>query len=86
MEERRNGVRGRRTEDLYARWNVRVRDTVIFVVGVVGVVNELFIVTEPRPSILIFLGSLIGVPFVMSADEKRNTERSAKKEGEGGEQ
>lgn len=77
MTERRNG-NGRRAEDLYATWNVRVRDTVIFVVGVVGVINELFIVFEPRPSILIFLGSLIGVPFVLGADEKRNIQRDVK--------
>lgn len=78
--ERRNDNPGRRAEDLYARWNVRVRDSVIFVVGVVGVVNELFIVATPRPSILLFLGSLIGVPFVMSADERRNVLRDRQKD------
>lgn len=75
MEDRRDGVNGRRAEDIYARWNVRIRDSIIFIVGVLGVINELFIVPDPRPSILIFLGSLIGVPFVLSADEKRTSER-----------
>lgn len=72
MKDRRHGVT-RRADDLYARWNVRIRDSIIFVVGVVGVINELFILPDPRPSILIFLGSLIGVPFILSADEKRST-------------
>lgn len=75
MPERRKENNNRRAEDLYATWNVKVRDTIIFIVGVFGVINELFIVENPRPSILIFLGSLIGIPFVMGADEKRNLER-----------
>lgn len=82
MEDRRRGVNGRRKDDLYAKWNVRVRDSIIFLVGVVGVVNELFIVPEPRPSILIFLGSLIGVPFVLSADEKRSESHGSSDERE----
>lgn len=86
VEDRRNGMKnGRRAEDIYARWNVKVRDSIIFLVGVTGVINELFIVPDPRPSILIFLGSLIGVPFVLSADEKRtvtdNEEKRDKEEG-----
>ncbi|MCA1781815.1 MAG: hypothetical protein LC679_06465 [Intrasporangiaceae bacterium] len=51
--------------------------------GVIGVVNELFLVNQVRPSILIFLGSLIGVPFVLSADEKRTTSRVEDGEQEG---
>ncbi|MCA1781984.1 MAG: hypothetical protein ABR616_05740 [Dermatophilaceae bacterium] len=82
--DRRDEVRpGRRAEDVYIRWNVKIRDTIIFVVGVVGVVNELFLVSQVRPSILIFLGSLIGVPFVLSADEKRTTSRVEDGEQEG---
>lgn len=54
---------------MWDRWDQRVRDTVLFTVGVVGVVNELFVVDEPRAYALIFLGSLIGMPFVLSADK-----------------
>lgn len=82
VEEERNGVNGRRAEDLYARWNIKVRDTILFVVGVIGVVNELFIVADPRPSILIFLGSLIGVPFVLNADEKRISSNGSERKKE----
>lgn len=71
-KDRRDEMRpGRRAEDVYLRWNVKIRDTIIFLVGVGGVINELWLVASPRPSVLVFLGSLIGVPFVMSADEKR---------------
>lgn len=71
-DERRTAVpRGRRREDLWLISDKKVRDFVLWLVGVAGVINELFIVPDPRPSALIFLGSLIGVPFVLGADEKR---------------
>lgn len=65
-----------RDQDMWSRWDKRVRDSIIFAVGVAGVVHELFIVAEPRASILIFLGSLIGVPFVLQADERRGNGRN----------
>lgn len=71
MAETRRGGPGRRDGDLYDKWNSRVRDVVLFLVGVSGCVYEIFLVPDPRPSILVFLGSLIGMPFVLSADEKR---------------
>ena len=49
----------------------RIRDAVIFVVGIGGIVNELFVLEQPRSVALVFLASLIGVPFVLSADERR---------------
>lgn len=64
-----------RDQDIWSRWDKRVRDSIIFAVGVAGVVHELFIVEDPRASILIFLGSLIGVPFVLQADERRGSGR-----------
>jgi len=48
-------------------WNQRARDTILFAVGVVGVINELFVVDEPRAYALLFLGSLIGMPFVLNS-------------------
>jgi len=66
--------------DLWSRWDKRVRDSIIFLVGTAGVVHELFIVPEPRVSILIFLGSLVGVPFVLSADERRGRNGDAGKD------
>lgn len=55
----------------WGKWEKRIRDAVIFLIGIGGVLNELFILEEPRISVLVFLGSLIGVPFVLGADERR---------------
>ena len=73
--DRRSGG-GRREDDVYARWNLRVRDAIIFAIGAVGCIHEIFIVPQPRPSILLFLGSLLGLPFVLSADEKRQIKKN----------
>jgi hypothetical protein len=70
VDERRGQVR--RSDDAWSLWDKRVRDSVIFLVGVLGVIHELFIVSDPRIAALVFLGSLIGVPFVLSADERRD--------------
>ena len=67
-------------DDTWSRWDKRIRDTVIFTVGVAGVIHELFLVGEPRAAALIFLGSLIGVPFVLSADDRRASEPKPPKE------
>lgn len=58
---------------MWDRWNMRVRDSVLFIVGVVGVRNELWIVDEPRAYALIFLGGMIGMPFVLGADKFKQT-------------
>jgi len=58
---------------MWDRWDQRVRDTILFTVGVVGVVNELFVVDEPRAYALMFLGSLIGMPFVLSAEKSKES-------------
>ena len=67
---------GRRDDDRWHIWDKRVRDAVLFVVGVAGIVNELFIISSPRPSSLLFLGSLVGLPFVLNADERRRKDSS----------
>ncbi len=64
-------MEGRRSEDRWAVWDKRVRDGVLFTIGVAGIINELFLLGDPRPSSLLFLGSLVGLPFVLQADEKR---------------
>lgn len=63
---------------MWELWNPRVRDTGIYLLGIYGVINELFIVPEPRLYALIFLGPLIGMPLVLGADAARN-----KQTGEG---
>lgn len=81
MTERRGNVSGRRLDDVWARWDKRVRDTIIFCVGVGGCINELFFVPDPRPAALVFLASLIGIPFVLSADETKQPTDAPSSEG-----
>jgi hypothetical protein len=64
---------------VWDRWDQRVRDTIMFVVGVAGVIHELFIVEEPRAYALLFLGSLIGMPFVLGADKSNQAASDDKK-------
>jgi hypothetical protein len=71
MNERR-AVPGRRSDDQWSVWDKRVRDGLIFVMGIIGCAHELFILPDPRPSALVFVASLLGLPFVLSADESRN--------------
>lgn len=61
----------RRADDRFALWDRRVRDILLYVVGIGGVINELFVVHEPRVYALVFLASILGIPFVLRQDEKR---------------
>lgn len=61
----------RLSDERFNLWDKRLRDILLFAVGVGGVINELWVQSEPRPYALIFLGSILGVPFVLRADEKR---------------
>lgn len=58
-------------EQQWERWDKRLRDIVLFLIGIAGVCNELWIEQEPRLYALIFLGSILGIPFALRADEKR---------------
>jgi hypothetical protein len=71
MDERRERMGGRRDEDQWSLWDKRLRDALIFIVGIIGTIHELFVIVDPRPYALVFLASLIGIPFVMSRDEQR---------------
>lgn len=62
---------GRRASDRWAVWDKHVRDLVIFVVAIAGVVNQVFFVDNPSETILVFLAAMLGVPFVLRADESR---------------
>jgi hypothetical protein len=58
-------------EQKWDRWDKRLRDITLFLVGIAGVINELWIEETPRLYSLIFLGSILGIPFALRADEKR---------------
>lgn len=57
--------------DKWGKWDKRVRDIGIYILGLVGALNELFRQTEPRVTALLFIASMLGLPFVFRADELR---------------
>lgn len=58
-------------KDKWATWDKRIRDAFIFIIGLGFAINELVVETEPRPSALIFVANMIGVPLVLAAVERK---------------
>jgi hypothetical protein len=48
-----------------------LRDPVLFIVGLLGVGHETLIALEPRWSLLLIFGAMMGLPPVLRADEAR---------------
>lgn len=55
----------------WEKWDKRVRDTALFLLGIAATINELWVQLEPRPLALPIIGGLLGLPFALRADEKR---------------
>lgn len=72
-KDRRNVAR--KEEDKWSRWDKRIRDLVIWIIGVGALMNELFVKKQPEPTTLIFLGGILGIPFILKADEIRRGDR-----------
>lgn len=49
------------------------RDLLLFLIGLGGVVHEVFFSTTDRPFLLILLGSLVGLPAMIRLDEFRKS-------------
>lgn len=58
-------------KDRFSQWEKRIRDLVIWVIGVAALINELFIKEEPATGTLVFLAGVLGIPFILKADEIR---------------
>lgn len=56
-------------DPFWSKWHRRARDVVMLCLGTLGAVNEMFWQPEPRPSMIIFSGALIGLPFMLGAEE-----------------
>lgn len=48
------------------------RDTLIFTVGLVGILNEEFFREEERPYLLLLFGAMIGLPAFLNGPWSRN--------------
>lgn len=56
------------------RFTTRVtRDTVLFLVGLVGIIYETVVVHVDRPTLLILFGGMVGLPVFLHQDEKPRT-------------
>jgi hypothetical protein len=54
------------------RWPKRadIRDTVLFVTGLAGVVHETLYASEPRETLLILFAAMMGLPAFLRMDER----------------
>lgn len=58
------------------RWHWRLsRDSILFVVGIGGILHETLIQAGPeRPSLLVLFAACIGLPAFLTRDEHKNGE------------
>ena len=49
------------------------RDTILLVVGILGVSHETLINNTDRPTLLLLFAAMIGLPAFIKQDEKTNT-------------
>jgi hypothetical protein len=73
-EDERRKIAGRRNGDKFSIWDRRVRDIGIYIVAILGVINQLFFVEDPSETTLVFLAAMLGFPLVLKADEFRRTD------------
>lgn len=53
------------------KWHLRLsRDVVIFGIGIVGIVHEIFWSNSDRPTLLILFAAMIGLPAFLRIDER----------------
>lgn len=57
-------------EERWDKWESRLKSLAILVAGIAGIINELFLRPEPRETALVFLGTLIGLPLVISGAKR----------------
>jgi predicted membrane channel-forming protein YqfA (hemolysin III family) len=53
------------------RWHLRLsRDVVIFGIGIIGILHEIFWSTSDRPTLIILFAAMIGLPAFLRIDER----------------
>lgn len=63
------------------RWDKRVsRDSVLFVAGMGGIINETFFHNIERPTLLILFGAMVGLPVFLRTDESAHAQLKTKSE------
>lgn len=59
------------SEDRWTRWDRRIRDLVLWAIGIYALWNELFQEPEIRPLAIPIIAGVLGFPFAALADERR---------------
>jgi hypothetical protein len=60
----------------------KLRSIALFVVGLGGIVYEITIDHGDRPTLLILLGAMVGLPAFLKTDEKRRPETPPSRDGD----
>jgi hypothetical protein len=56
------------------KWPHITRDTVLFMTGLGGIINEAFVRSEPtRPELLVLFAGMVGLPVALRRDEGRRS-------------
>jgi hypothetical protein len=50
-----------------------VRDAVLFICGLSGIVHETVLTEEPRETLLLLFAAMVGLPAFIRADERKNS-------------
>jgi hypothetical protein len=61
----------------------RLRSIVLFVVGIAGIVYEIVIDHAERPTLLILLAAMVGLPAFLKVDEARKNGKNGAATGQG---
>lgn len=53
------------------------RDGILFLVGILGIIHEVFLTSLDRPDILILFLALVGLPAFLRGDERKEISNNA---------
>lgn len=63
-------ARKKAEEERWSSWERRLTSIAVSLVCVAGIINELFFEENPREAVLVFLGTILGLPVVISGARK----------------
>lgn len=63
-------------------WDARVRDTLLFALGIAGATNELFIQMTPRYAAFPLIAGLLAAPPTIRFDERRRAKKRDTSDGD----